>query len=445
MDLIYERIIKPLGRYLEENEELEWWQWKEMKEDVECCCHNGQISTLHSAMIPFYEMYWGGDFLLYDPKRYKALELVKAVIEFDEDYAVWASSKCLISLTELWIENGSVRKFMDILERLIGSRYDTDWGKLYDNINEQILQLEVTGESISGEFYCILHGFVMIMTGVEESEVQQDMFKKFREHWAFLRHLYSVMVRRIVGFNFNNFVGVINNAKVSQSCTPYLAILYSAVLERSQDLIRLGAKQKNLDKAIKDIEDVMNKTDQSNDLDDLCELLFPDEIREMLNTHRLPSYQQLRQENGQLRQRQKELLQQMQEQTQQTNEQIERMTALFKDAVEASIPVEDIKERLRNLPAYTAWDIFNNLDKLLRTHKVWRKYDVPIHDMLQERLNAVEERQDELAAAMKKVAERPTYGEYYNYQNGSTHDDKRQQLSIEPKDKKAQIKRLTNE
>jgi uncharacterized phage infection (PIP) family protein YhgE len=210
-------------------------------------------------------------------------------------------------------------------------------------------------------------------------------------------------------------------------------------------LIRLGAKQKNLDKAVKDIEDVMNKTNQSNDLDDLCELLFPDEIREMLNTHRLPSYQQLRQENGQLRQRQKELLQQMQEQTQQTNEQIERMTALFKDAVEASIPVEDIKERLRNLPAYTAWDIFNNLDKLLRTHKVWRKYDVPIHDMLQERLNAVEERQDELAAAMKKVAERPTYGEYYNYQNGSTHDDKRQQLSIEPKDKKAQIKRLTNE
>ena len=102
MDLIYERIIKPLGRYLEENEELEWWQWKEMKEDVECCCNNGQISTLHSAMIPFYEMYWGGDFLLYDPKRYKALELVKAVIELDEDYAVWASSKCLISLTELW-------------------------------------------------------------------------------------------------------------------------------------------------------------------------------------------------------------------------------------------------------------------------------------------------------------------------------------------------------
>jgi hypothetical protein len=27
MDLIYDRIVKPLNKYLDENGELEWWQW----------------------------------------------------------------------------------------------------------------------------------------------------------------------------------------------------------------------------------------------------------------------------------------------------------------------------------------------------------------------------------------------------------------------------------
>jgi hypothetical protein len=245
---------------------------------------------------------------------------------------------------------------------------------------------------MSGEFYCILHGFVMIMTGVEDEYEQAELFHKLRKHWSFLRHLYSIMVRRIVGFNFNNFVGVINNAKVSPSCTPYLNILYSAIQERSQDLIRLGAKQKNLDKAVGYIEDLINKTDQNTDLDRLCEVLFPDEIRDMLNTHRLPSYQQLKQENGQLKQKQQELLTLMKEQTRQTNEQISKMADAIKQAIEAAIPVKDIEKELMDLPAGTAWEIFQTLNELFEDHDTWRKYDRDIRKKLKERMKATEKR-----------------------------------------------------
>ena len=392
MEYIYDRIINPLNIYLNDEKELEWWQWKDMKEDVERYSSTGHMSYIHDAITPLYKMFWNGNEQLYSPHKYKGLEIVKTIIELDDNFISWASQHNLMTLTEDWIQNGSVRKYMDVLEMIVGSRYETDWHSLYDDINEKILQLEVTGESMSGEFYCILHGFVMIQTGVVDVYEQAELFKKFRENWSFLRHLYSIMVRRIVGFKFNNFVGVINNAKVSPSCTPFLNILYSAILERSADLIRLGAKQKNLDKAVTYIEDLINKTDQSPELDRLCEVLFPDEIRDMLNTHRLPSYQQLKLENGKLKQKQQELLQQMQEQTRQTNEQIAKMAETIKSAIEASIPVKDIEKELMDLPAGTAWEIFQTLNELFEDHDTWRKYDRGIRKKLKERMKVAEKK-----------------------------------------------------
>ena len=395
MEIIYERIINPLSSYIYEDKELEWWQWKDMKEDIEECSATGLMPVLHDAITPFYEMYLNGDEQLYSTPKYRALEIVKTIIELDSGFASWSSQHSLMTLTENWIENGRVRNYMDVLEKFIGSDFKTDWHTLYDDINEKIIQLEVAGESMRGEFYCILHGFVMIMTGVADKYKQAGLFWQFRENWSFLRHLYSIMVGRIIGFNFNNFVGVINNAKVSPSCTPYLNILYSSVVERSEDLIRLGAKQKNLVSAVKHLEDVINKTDQNSDLDCLVEVLFPDEIREMLNTQRLPSYQQLKQENGQLKQKQKELLTQMQEQTRQTNEQINKMAETLKSAVEASIPVADIEKELMDLPAGTAWEIFQTLNELFEDHDTWRKYDRGIRKKLKERIKAVEKSLEE--------------------------------------------------
>jgi hypothetical protein len=53
MEYIYDRIIDPLNDYLYEDRELEWWQWKDMKEDVERCSSTGQMPYLHNAMVPF--------------------------------------------------------------------------------------------------------------------------------------------------------------------------------------------------------------------------------------------------------------------------------------------------------------------------------------------------------------------------------------------------------
>jgi hypothetical protein len=137
MEYIYDRIIDPLNDYLYEDRELEWWQWKDMKEDVERCSSTGQMPYLHNAMVPLYELYWNGDEQLYNPHKYKALEIVKAAIELDGDFISWASQYNLMTLTEDWIQNGSVMNYMDVLEMIVGSAYETDWHTLYDGINEK--------------------------------------------------------------------------------------------------------------------------------------------------------------------------------------------------------------------------------------------------------------------------------------------------------------------
>ena len=214
----------------------------------------------------------------------------------------------------------------------------------------------------------------------------------FKTFLTLLKRDYKTLLIHFLVFAVFGTLVAVNNAKVSPSCTPFLNILYSAILERSADLIRLGAKQKNLDKAVTYIEDLINKTDQSPELDRLCEVLFPDEIRDMLNTHRLPSYQQLKLENGKLKQKQQELLQQMQEQTRQTNEQIAKMAETIKSAIEASIPVKDIEKELMDLPAGTAWEIFQTLNELFEDHDTWRKYDRGIRKKLKERMKVAEKK-----------------------------------------------------
>ena len=148
MEYIYDRIINPLNSYLNDEKELEWWQWKDMKEDVERYSSIGHMSYIHDAITPLYKMFWNGNEQLYSPHKYKGLEIVKTIIELDDNFISWASQHNLMTLTEDWIQNGSVRKYMDVLEIIVGSRYETDWHSLYDDINEKILQLEVTGESI---------------------------------------------------------------------------------------------------------------------------------------------------------------------------------------------------------------------------------------------------------------------------------------------------------
>jgi len=53
MEYIYDSIIRPLNDYLYEDRELEWWQWKDMKEDVERWDHTVPVPVCFMKMNVF--------------------------------------------------------------------------------------------------------------------------------------------------------------------------------------------------------------------------------------------------------------------------------------------------------------------------------------------------------------------------------------------------------
>ena len=401
---IYDLIL-PLDGYLNDAYDLSWAEWNNMWDIAVKLIPTGLKPQERNAMRNFYNMFLLGDEKIYSLRKREALDFVAKVAHIDNAFIGLVAEMDMVKLTNTWIGCNSINNYMFLLGKLTEIGYETDWDRMYDDVNTKILELEVCGDNIGGEFYCILHGFLMIMTASQNYLERQSRFELFSKHWRFLCHLYSVMVRRIIGMGFPNYAGVANNAKHSTDCVPYLKLLYSALIERHDELCQLGTKKKSLDNAILKISEVMSNHEQSDDLDELCEVLFPEEIREMLNTHRLPTYKQLRVENQMLREQQRALRIQIQEQTRQTNEQIAKLTEMLKSGVEAAIPVKYIEQELMELPPETAWGVFKTLNELLEANETWREYDIGIRNKLKERL---------------KLSEKPTTQNIIYPQAGST-------------------------
>lgn len=381
MLFIDNEIIKPLNDHLWGLASLEWYDWKQLERKADWCWANRHGQELHEAMQPYYRMYVMADERLFKDHRYDAVKFILSIIEQDDDFGVWMGTMDLPQVTECWIEAGNVYTFLTILNRLVATEYETDWQALHDELTEKLRMLEVFGESKSGEFYCILHGFMMIMVASLRYNQRQEMFEQFKANWGFLKHLYSVMVRRIIGFGFNNFVQVANNVK-SPDNHPYLQLFYAALVERGDDLCPRKANRKKLEHQLADIEDIIHRTPQSHDLDRLCDILFPDEIRQMLDHHRHANWKeqheeihQLKVENQQLKEECSLLNDQMKMLAAESERIAREMAEKLRSAVESdAIPFQVIEKELLGLPPKDVSYVFQELNEMLGGNDVWHKH-----------------------------------------------------------------------
>ena len=201
---------------------------------------------------------------------------------------------------------------------------------------------------------------------------------------------------------------------------PHIDIFYCALLERMDSMGLDEKKYKKLDDARLKLLEKINRREPSETLYELCDTLFPEEFQLMLR-HRPKSYGELKRENEQ----KDLLLRRMENQTRELEQQLERVTLSYKTAIEASIPVEEILQRLQAIPIATAWDIFSKLDRLLKTHPVWRQYDVKIQEALEQRERKEESLKMRLYGNVETCAEKTTSStnieNFYN-QSGTYND-----------------------
>ena len=390
---LYQHIFIMLRKEIKRRDSVDWFTWKNMKQDVDMLIANGMMDYVHENMQDFYNEY-----------LWRAIEsnngwhFIDYVAHKDDYFGQWATGKVdLMKLTEMWIEMGDSRTLLSLLTRLGQTGFETNWQKLRSLLDEKLRRMEVEGTrngmKETGYFYCLLHAFTMIMMSEHSVEDKLRLLELFSQQWAFLRTLYSVMIRRIVGLNYTNFAQLAQYVVGGQQdFDPFLHLIHAPLKERFEELIEMGTKRESLTRAFDKIEKRMNDTQQSTDLDELCEVLFPEEFCNMLNMHRLPSYHELESEIDRIR---IEL-----DSTQDTmSRQAQELAIQLSAALNASVPIDVIEQRLLIFPSTTALSVYMPLNTMLQVNAVWQTHS---EDILQKILA---KQQQELQLSMNITAQ----------------------------------------
>ena len=413
-------------------------------------------SLLHSMMVPYYEMYLNGDIKLCCAGN--RLEFIgrklDSIIEDDDQFGSWASEKDLITAAENWGDNlkrfeketRRIYRFFHVLEVLLESDCQQDWRALSGELKEMLFKSEVCYDYKTDEVLCVLHAFTMIIQQDWTKDKKKEMLDLFNQHWLFLKHYYSVMIRHIIGVKFTRFHKVVETVMTSsQSFKPHMHIFYCGLMDCVDELHLDRKHRRELDKVMLQMQEELNRIKEHSELlYPLCDAIFPEDFQRMLREHRPKSYKEVEDENH----RKDELIEQMQAQTKLLHKQLDKTEETLQQMVLSSIPIEKVDDELMKYPPGMAWDMLSNLNgnPAICVQPAWRENYPTLLEKYRNRLYEPIDQQKNMTDAIMKVAERPTYGEYHNYQNGSTHDDKRSQLLLgEEKEKLVPLKRLTNE
>ena len=249
-----------------------------------------------------------------------------------------------------------------------------------DSIRKELIRERIEGNAYSREIYCIMHAFIAIWHEEHNTFYQKiRLFNLLSRHWNFIRAIYSAMLQRVVGYGFSEIAAVAHCVKNDTRHRPHLHLFYSAVMEHKERIIRSGTKRDKLDNALEALRELVTSTAPSDELDELCNILFSDKMKEYLDKHRLKSYRELVNEVHTLRSNLEKNANEMQSLI---DKQVEMLS-------ETSIPIEVIYDELKNLSERfpgMAYEVYEKLNALLIKNEAWAKNSAKIRDMIWERM-----------------------------------------------------------
>ena len=409
-------------------------------------------SVLHAMMVPYYKMYLNGDTkLCCIGSRLESIGREMAhVIADDDQFGSWASEQKLILAAENWGDNMKhfekeskrIYRFFHVLELLL--QYDClqDWKSLSGELKEMLFKAEVCYDYKTDEVLCVLHAFTMIMQQEWTKEKKQEQFHLLYQHWLFLKHYYSVMTRHIIGVKWTKFSKVTETVMTaSQAFKPHMHIYYCGLMDCVDELNLDKKHRREMDKICLQMQEELNRIkDHSELLYDLCDALFPEDFQRMLRENRPKSYKEVEDESH----RKDELIKQIQKQNKQLKSDLDATKEVLEQMILSSIPIKDVDVELEQYPPAMSWELLLKLNEspILNAFEAWHNAYPALLKKYRDRLVESMNQQKELNEAIKEGVNRPTY----NYEAGSTHDDKRNQLVFgEEKEKLVPLKRLTNE
>ena len=406
-------------------------------------------SMLHAMMIPYYRMYLNGDHQLCKPNMEFIRLQMKRAIDDDDQFGRWASEQDLIISAEGWGDNLKripederiKKQYFYVLKALLQADCQQNWHSLSEELKEMLFKAEVYSDYKTDEVLCALHAFTMIMQQDWPKEKKTENLELLRLQWKFMKHYYSVMIRHIIGVKYTDFYDVAMTVmKASQLFKPHMHIFYCGLMDCVDELNLDKKHQRKIDKICLQMQEEITRHEPSDMLYELCDAIFPEDFQRLLRENRPKSYKELENESDQ----KDELIKQLRYQTSRTCKELEKSKGIIEKMVLSSIPIEDIDGELEQYPPEVAFGMLRDLqaNPIISMQNAWREHYPTLFKKYRERLFGPIEQQKNVAEAMMKVAERPTY----NYESGATHFDKRSQLLLgEEREKLVRLKRLSNE
>ncbi len=448
-EYIQDSIINPLERLMgnDEVDDVNLWE-KYGSKGLTPNKDSVYKSVLHTMMLPYYKMYLNGDTDLCKPNMESVRLRIRHAIDDDDQFGFWASEQDLIVSAEGWGDNMKripetkrIFQYFYLLDALLQTDCNQDWSGLSKELKEMLFKAEVYSDYKTDEVLCVLHAFTMIMQQDWPKLKKSENLELLRRQWLFMKHYYSVMTRHIVGVKYTKFYDVTKTVmEASQSFKPHLHIYYCGLMDCVDELHLDRKHQRKMDNLILQLQEEMNRCEPSEMLYELCDTLFPEDFQRLLREHRPKSYKEVEDESH----KKDELIMRIQKQNQQLKNDLDATKEVLEQMILSSIPIKDVDAELEQYPPAMSWELLLKLNEspILNAFEAWHNAYPALLKKYRGRLVESMNQQKELSEAIKEGVNRPTY----NYEAGSTHDDKRSQLVFgEEKEKFVPLKRLSNE
>lgn len=446
---IQKDIIAPLEQCLAGDipeKEIDWSGWKYAIYEL----RKKDFYGVRDVLVPYYH-----DFFMADKRFFRngntdvqLKNALLATIEKEGNYAGRLFKQLdLVKAAENWadrliVNNHEPTYFFMLLNVIIQRDYNPDWNSIYNALKEKLIKARHYGNFKKHELYCILMGLTMIELSSLPKKRKNELFSLMRYNWAFMRYMYSAMIQYIVGLKVDNFASLAFTACNLKSAYPHMHLLYKAFNTNFDRLCPEGLIDMRSGNSVRQqalvhkakMEDIIKSTPPSNELEELCSILFPKIMSDVLKQARPRTYEELEYAIDDI--------------TDQYNKVLAQLTKVVKDVDNDIITGKDLIDAFLRFPVDLALSFFGSMSTLLALNPTWQKYAPMIQQSILEKQEeemrekqVKEKKQQEEHELIKELARRPTY----NYEAGAIHEDHRNQVMLETNQNSNLLKLTGNE
>lgn len=374
---IYEGIVVPLEDYLSGRRTEKQVKWSRLKWCAREIRHENDegFRAVREALNPYYHKLLLADkgFFLNGNTDSQAKKSLQELLRDEGRFAGRLLKDVdIVQAAENWAEqlmagNHEPKFFFWMMRIMLESDYSTDWKKVYDTLRKKLARTQQSSHFKLSEMHCLLMGITMIELTDHPREKKNELFGQFQQHWGFLKYMYSVLIHYSVGMRVDNFAALAYTA-TKKTNRPYMHLFYKAFKTKLDSLCPEGlidprsgeSVRTQAERHLKEMEKIIKSTPQSDGLNELCSILFPKVMEDVLKQSRPKTYEELEAAVDDL--------------TSRYNKVLEQLTNAVKDVESDKISADDLTAAFLRFPIELALSFYGNMSTLLAQNKTWQKY-----------------------------------------------------------------------